>query len=269
MLALFIPTCAREAKPVIVITAFGTTVPKGQKDLESFDSMVVKRFTGYDIRWALTSSMVIERLRKAGKTTLFDRKVPVKSLDEVYSDLRLEGKTRVVVQSLHIMTGAEFNEMLSVPTKGLNVKYGYPLLFGDTKIEDIARALSTGFASGDTVTVLTAHGNAEHPEFNAPLVELDTFLRTHYNNVFLCTVEGPPGTDAFAKVKTSGVKKVHFMPFMIVAGTHIDNDVMSDDPASMKMQLGLPATCASGLGSNPQVMEFYIRSIEKTLSQLE
>lgn len=257
-----------ETEPVIVITAFGTSVLEAHKNLEDVDTMVRDRFPDYEVCWAFTSQSIINKLRDAGKTTIFAREVPIKSLEEVYADLVKEGKTNVAVQCLLVVAGQEYQEVLGIPTTGLNVKYGYPLLSCAENIQDTVRALSPEFGDADTATILCAHGNGRHPELNAPLIKMDNYLRANYENVFLCTVEGPPGTEqAFADVAKSGCKKVKFIPLMIVAGDHIINDVMGDDPESWKMQLGLPATIETGLGSNPAVIEIYLESLESVLSQ--
>lgn len=255
------------SQPVILIAAFGTSVPEGQKDLEAFDSMVLERCPGYDVRWGLTAGFIVNKLRKAGQTTMFERKVPIKTVDEIYSDLRAEGKTNVAVQCTLMMVGAEFREVLSFPTDGLNVKYGWPLLFAPENMQNAVTALADEFGQADTATILCAHGNAAYPEFNAQLVETDTYLRANYENTYLACVEGPPGTDCFADVLASGVTSVRFIPFMLVAGDHMENDVMGDDPESWKSQLGLPATSARGLGSNAAVMEIFLDSIEDVLGQ--
>jgi len=261
-------TLTNETKPVIVIAAFGTSILEGQKNLEDADTIVRERFPGYDVRWGLTAQFIINKLRKTGQTTMFERKVPIKSVEEVYADLRKEGKTNVAVQCLLVMAGGEFSQVLMVPTKDLNVKYGYPLLFAPENIQNTVRDLSPKFGGTDTVTILCAHGNGHHPIYNAPLIEMDNYLRKNYKNAFLATVEGAPGTEqAFADARKSGCKKVKFIPLMLVAGDHITNDVMGDDPDSWKSQLGLPATAETGMGSDPAVMEIYLKSLDGVLSQ--
>lgn len=254
--------------PVIVIAAFGTSMPCGQKNLEDFDKMVLERFPNADVRWALTSKMVAKKLKNSGQHTIFARKVPIKNLDEVYADLVKEGKKNAVVQSLHNMVGTEFRKVLSSPSKGLNVKYGYPLLFDPSNIKNVADVLSGDFGSDNSATILCGHGNETHPEFNAALIELDKHLADNYKNTYVCTVEGPPETEAFAKIKANKkITSVRFIPLMIVAGDHIENDVMGDDENSWKSQLGLPATAQTGMGNNPKVMEFFLQSIGSALRQ--
>lgn len=264
--------CGQQAetseKPVIVIAAFGSSMEKGQENLGDFDSMVRERFPDHDVRWAFTAGFIVKKLNEAGITTLFDSNTPVKSLDEVYDDLRAEGKTNVVVQIAMVMPGEEMRQALSYRTDGLNVKFGYPLLFSPENMQNVADALSPEFGGADTATVLVSHGNEKHPEFNSALIQMDQYLRDNYDNVYLGTVEGPPGPDpALNDAKASGAPMVKFVPLMLVEGDHITNDIMSDEPESWKILLGLPATNATGMASNPAVMEIFMKSIENLVSQ--
>ncbi len=258
----------KKSKPVIVIAAFGSSMEQGQKNLGDLDRMVRARFPNYDVRWAFTAGFIINKLNKAGITTLFDSQTPIKSLDEVYADLRAEGKTDVVVQIAMVMPGGEMRQVLAYRSDGLNVKFGYPLLFSPENIQNVADALSSEFGGDDTATVLCAHGNARHPEFNSALIQMDKYLREHYERVYLGTVEGPPGPDpALDDAKASGASQVKFVPLMLVEGDHISNDIMGDEPESWKVRLGLPATHSTGLASNPDVIEIFLKSIENLVSQ--
>ena len=126
-----------EEKPVIAIAAFGTSVPEAQRNLEDFDKLALERFSDYNIRWAFTSQTIVDKLRKSGQTTLFDRKIPLKTLEELYSDLQKEGKNTVAVQPIHISPGQEYYEVVTTPSKGLNTKVGLPLLVYNEEIEEL------------------------------------------------------------------------------------------------------------------------------------
>lgn len=255
-------------EPVIVIAAFGSSMEQGQENLGDFDIMVRERFPDHDVRWALTAGFIINKLSDAGITTLFDSQTPIKSLDEVYDDLRAEGKTNVVVQIAMVMPGEEMRQVLAYRTDGLNVKFGYPLLFSPENMQNVANALSPEFGDADTATVLVSHGNEKHPEFNSALIQMDQYLRDNYDNVYLGTVEGPPGPDpALDDALASGAAQVKFVPLMLVEGDHISNDIMGEEPDAWKVLLGLPATNATGMASNPDVMEIFLKSIENLVSQ--
>lgn len=255
--------------PVIVITIFGSTSPEGQQNLEDVDTMVRKRYPAHDVRWALTSEFIIKKLRESGRGTMFERRVPVQSLAEVYNDLRHEGASKVSVQSLLVIPGSEYNDILTTPADGLDVEYGYPLLAPPGNIERVVRALEPKFGDSATATVICSHGNAKHPGYNAQLLLMEKYVRKHYQSVFLVTLEGPPGTDAaFTTIKKSGFRQVKFIPLLIASGEHISRDIMGDGPNTYKNQLNLPATAESGMGSNPDIMSIWIESIDWTLARL-
>jgi len=257
------------SKPVILIAAFGSSMESGEKNLADADKMIREKFPENEIHWAFTAQIIIDKLKEAGKTTYFDRKVPMQNLEEAYAQLIAEGKTNVVVQCLHTMVGAEFRQVLNTPTKGLNVKYGYPLLFNPENIQNTVIALSDNFGDpSNTATILCAHGNEAHPENNSQLIEMDNYLRNNYKNTFLACVEGPPEFEGVLEdVLNSGVANVKFVPLMFTYGDHMSNDVMGDEPDSWKLQIGLPATAADAMGSNPIIIGMFIKEIKSALSQ--
>ncbi|MCD4669264.1 MAG: sirohydrochlorin cobaltochelatase [Actinomycetia bacterium] len=256
-------------EPVIVLAAFGSSYETGEKNLSDNDKAMSERFPDTEIYWAFTAQGIIDGLKEAGKTTYFDREVPIKNLEEIYAQLIEEGKTNVMVQSLHSMVGAEFREVVGTSTKGLNIKYSYPLTFYPENIQNAVNALAGEFGDpSDTATILCAHGNEAHPENNSQLIEMDNYLRANFENAYLACVEGPPGFEGVAEdIAASGVTKIKFVPFMLTYGDHITNDVMGDEPDSWKTQLGLDASCADGMGANADIMEIYLKSIKHVLSQ--
>ena len=260
-----------EKKPVILIAAFGSSYKSGQANLNDFDQALVRAFPGYDIRWAFTASFIVNKLHSQGVATVFERQVKLEGLDEALQRLREEGHTKVLIQSLHLMVGAEFREVLEADTSGLNVKYAYPLLFNAENIEKVIVALEDEIASSPTAaTVFCAHGNAAHPEYNAQLVEIDNYLRTHYRNTYLAVMEGNPGfTPVKETILANGSEKIKFVTFMLTYGDHMSNDVMGAEEDSMKSQLGLPAECSNGLASHPQIQAAFIDNMRLVLNQFE
>lgn len=255
-------------KPVILITAFGTSAPEGQKDLENVDRLVISRYPDHEVRWAFTSGFIQKKLIASGQTTLFPRRVPNESLEEVYDELRKEGKGNVVVQCLLISAGSEYSDALTADATGLNVEYGYPLLAPPDNIERVADALAPRFGGRDTVTVICGHGNEKMPALNIPYILMDRYLRKRYQRVFLTTLEGPPGTaSAFEDAKKLGLTKAIFIPMLVVAGGHLVRDIMSTKSNSYLNQLGLEAAADTGLGRDERVMSIWMESIDRTLAK--
>ncbi len=258
------------SKPVIVITTFGTIVPEGLQDLDNADRLVTARYPDYDVRWVFGGTPVRECLINSGQSTVFERRVPVKSLIEVYDDLRKEGKRNVAVQYLFLLPGSKGTDphMVATDTEGLNVEFGYPLLAPPDNIARTADALAHRFGGEDTVTLVCAHGNGEVPTLNVPLLQMDSYLRKHYPRVFLATLVGPPGNKtAFADIKKLGLPKVKYFPLLFTAGGRLTTAFMGDDPASFQSQLGLEASTEPGLGDNPEVMSIWMESIDWTLAR--
>jgi len=255
-------------KPVILITAFGTSAPEGQKDLENVDRLVTKRYPGYEVRWAFTSDFIRKKLIASGQTTLFARKVSNKSQEEVYEDLRKEGKRNVAVTPLLMSAGSEYSDALTADASGLNVEYGYTLLTPPDNIERIADILSLKFGGADTVTIICGHGNDKMPALNYPYILLDKYLRKKYQRVFLTTLEGPPGTEpAFEAAKKLALPKVVFIPLLIVAGGHLVRDIMGTKPDSYLNKLGVEAAADTGLGRDDKVMSIWLESVDWTLKK--
>jgi sirohydrochlorin cobaltochelatase len=255
-------------KPVILITAFGTSAPEGQKDLENVDRLVTGRYPDHEVRWAFTSGFIRKKLIAEGKITLFPRRVPNLSLQEVYDELRKEGKRGVAVQPLLISAGTEYSDALTADTNGLNPEYGYPLLAPPENVERVADILAPRFGGEDTVTIICGHGNDKMPALNTPYILMDKYLRKRYRRVFLTTLEGPPGTEpAFEAAKKLALPRVIFIPLLVVAGGHLVRDIMGTKPDSYLSQLGVEAAADTGLGRDDKVMYIWMESIDRTLAK--
>lgn len=287
---------AKSTKPVIVISTFGTRFAEGMKDLQNIDHMIMARYPDYDVRWSFGGDTVREVLKKAGQTTLFERKIPLKNMVETYADLRKEGKFDVAVCFLFILPGGKGTDahMTIEDIEGLSVEFGYTLFSPPDNVKRVTDALAPRFGAKDTVTIICAHGNGEMPTLNVPYFQMSSYLQKHYHNVFITTSAGPPGTDkAFAAARATGLKKVKFIPLLFVAelpfipntrwdanspqfyrnqmnaGARPTDIIMGDSPLSYKNQLGLEATCDPGLGSNPEVMKIWLESIDWTLTRFK
>lgn len=256
-------------KPAILLAAFGSSYESGQNNLEDLDTAYRQAFPDTEIYWAFTASFIVKKLRKAGQTTIFAREATFYTMDEAMDMFRENNIRDVAVQTVMVMVGAEYREVINTRTEGLNVKYGHSLFFNPEDIQNTATALSGEFGDSDTFTILSAHGNDHHPEFNSELIQMDDYLSQNYDHVRVATVEGSPlfGDELVQQVKASGAKKVKFIPLMLTYGDHITNDVMGDEEDSWKTILGMEASAANGMASNPAIQEIYIGNTKRVLSQ--
>lgn len=250
-------------KPAIVMVAFGTSVPEARKVFDYIDSKVKERYSDYDVRWAFTSEFIQRKLEKQGIIT--------KNLQQVVSDLKKEGFKSAVFQSLHVAPGQEFEEINAIDTSGLGTAVGKALLSSDADIEKVVDAL-TDDIKAESANVIACHGNDHHSEFNKQLLVFAEKIESKYPNVFVCSVEGQPGTEKLKEVSSVAQKtdSVNFIPLMIVAGDHIMNDVVGDEAESWKNVVGAENNfCAKPLGHNDKVIDVYLDHLSLALKCVE
>jgi sirohydrochlorin cobaltochelatase len=263
---------AATAKPAIVLAAFGTTTAAFDT-YSHFETKVKERFPGYEIRWAFTSHKVRHKVAKEKGQKLND-------LGTTLRELKAAGYSRVVIQSLHIVPGEEWDKkvvQVSREIPGLKVALGKPLLSSPQDQARVLHVLAQTFPKDLTTTavVLMAHGSPT-PEGTATYQAFSRLLRARYphQNVFLGTVEGKPSKEeAFAAVKQANPAAVVLMPFMFVAGEHVAKDMLGAGPESWKSELLKQKAyriegVTKGLGYQDGIIAIYVDHLDQALKTL-
>lgn len=250
--------------PVIVLTAFGTSVPQARKAFDNIDQKARLRFVGYEIRWAFTSNVIRKKIKKQGIVTY--------SVQEALDLLKAEGYTKVAFQSLHVVPGQEYREIHAADTEGLTCTVGAALMTTDEDINQTIEAILKDYKPG-MPNVLASHGNDRHPQYNRQLLRLAELVKQQgHHDMYVCSVEGEPGLDKLGtEIREAAAKagSVHFIPLMVVAGDHIMNDVMGDEEDSWKKIIAAPkATCSQSLGYNDEILEIYFKHLDVALNTL-
>jgi sirohydrochlorin cobaltochelatase len=229
---------ASEKGPAILLVTFGTSIPSAQAAFANIEKMVKAEFPDVPVKWAYTSYIIREKLAKSGQH--------LDSPEVALAKLMDEGYTRVAVQSLHMIPGAEFHDLRINAGAFKKMKDGFrSLMVGWPALstsEDYAKAVDALFSiipkerKKDEAVVLMGHGT-HHPA-NAVYEALMYRLQRRDPNVFMGTVEGSPTLDEIkATLLENGVKKAWLMPFMSVAGDHTVNDLVGDEADSWKSVL--------------------------------
>jgi len=261
---------ASTAKPAIVLAAFGTTT-EAFDTYNHFEKKVKERFPDYEIRWAFTSHKVRHKVAKEKGQKLND-------LGTTLRELKAAGYSRVVIQSLHIVPGEEWDKkvvQVSRDIPGLKVALGKPLLSSEEDQERTLRTVAQTIPKDlkDTAVVLMAHGSPV-PEGEKAYLAFDRLLRSRYQNVFLGAVEDKPTKEeAFAAVKKANPANVVLMPFMFVAGEHVAKDMLGDDPESWKSELLKQKAyriegVKKGLGYQDGIIDIYLDHLAQALKSL-
>ena len=279
----FLKPVKKELKPAIVLAAFGTST-KAQHTFDFIDKHVREAFPGYEIKWAFTSQIIREKMNNRYKKQGIKKRLL--SLPEVLATLQAEGYTKAVVQSLHVFPGAEYMHMINqAKIDGMKIAIGEPIISQWEEVHELLEGISTDFFKKDEgCNVFAGHGspNTYNSPATAVYLAFDRLLSVHYPNCFLGSVEGVPDRkDALDKAKSCNSKKVRIIPFMIVAGDHIMNDIMGKEAdeegnVSWAMELekaGIDVSCPTvnvngqsyykGLGFYEITNEIIIRHIKQ------
>jgi len=270
-------------KPAIVLCAFGTST-KAKVTFDVIDREVKAHFPGYHIVWAFTSDIIIHKVNQIYKRRHLHKKLY--NLQEVLAKLYAEGYRKVVVQPLHIFPGTEYDKVVDICKKfpGLRIVVGEPLFYRWERINEVLEDVSKEFLKpNEGLNILVAHGTpVTIVKDNITYLGLDWIVRHRYKNVLVGTVEGvPTAEEVLNEAKHYPVKRVRFIPFMLVAGDHIMHDIMGknlEEEKSWRERLeeaGIHVECVTtqvhgkiyykGLGLYPRVVKLFIESIERCL----
>ncbi|WP_042349359.1 sirohydrochlorin cobaltochelatase [Bacillus massiliigorillae] len=255
-------------KKAILVVSFGTNYAETrERTIGACENKIREAFPDYDVYRAFTSNMVINKLAKRDG-------IHVDTVEVALLKLESLGYEEVIIQSLHIIHGEEYEKIItqaqSFQNKFSRLIIGEPLLQNyDDYVMTIAALVSQmPVLQSDEAVVLMGHGT-EHYSFSAYAC-LDHMLRD--TPIYLGCVESYPSLDIImAELEEDHKKKVHLMPFMLVSGDHAINDMASDNKDSWKTQLmgeGFETVCyLQGLGENPAIQAQFVNRIARALEK--
>ncbi len=258
-------------KKAILLVSFGTSYNDTRAvTLDAAFEDFKAKFSGYDVYRAFTAQIIIDKLK--------DRDgLEVMNVPEAFEMLKKEGYGTVYVQSLHVMNGAEYHDIIKAAIPYGNafkdLKFGWAMLTTHEDYAEAAEALATTFpeTKEDEAIVLMGHGTHHHANAVYACFE-KTFHTMGYNNVFVGTVEGfPTFDDVVAELEKNNIKKVTLMPMMMVAGDHASNDMAGDEEDSWKVMLkqkGFEVDIyLHGMGEIPGIRELFIKHAEQMIDR--
>lgn len=264
-----------ERKKAILVVSFGTSYEETRRlTIDSIEAHIGKSFPNYEIRRAFTSHMIIKILKQRDG-------IYVDTPEEALEKLAGEGYKEIIVQSLHIMPGEEFeyvNKVVkSFEGKGVfeKIVLGRPILYfkgNDECLPDdyslTVEALK--FQLPETgAAVLMGHGTP-HPANACYSCIQQVFRDKDINNVYLGTVEGYPTLEnVINNLRKDLIREVTLMPFMIVAGDHCMNDMASEEEDSWRSILESEGFKVNlylhGIGENPKIRDIFRQHVEDTI----
>ena len=255
------------AKKAVLVVSFGTAVAKTRvANIDILEREIALEFSGWEVRRAFTSGQVRTKINK-------EEGLKTDSTKEALQKLAAEGFDEVLVQSTHIIPGEEYERMLEEIKPFCqagyfsSIKLGRPLLFysgtelGQPDDYRIAvEALRTQLPEPCGRVVLMGHGTCHEADGCYDL--LQNRIEAASLPVFTATVEGGRTFEAAVKwLEKTNAGQVTLMPFMLVAGDHVLNDMAGTQAGSWQSCLRSAGwrtlSYLHGLGENPAFRRIY------------
>lgn len=267
------------AKKAILVVSFGTTYLETLKlTIESIENKIKDKFPEYEVRRAFTSRFVIKKLASRDG-------IQIDTEQQALDKLHAEGYSEVFVQPLHVVAGEEYDKVKRLVVHYAHagmferLRLGRPLLYfmgQEDQADDYLAAIEAVATElpkpgNEDAVVFMGHGGL-HPA-NAAYAALQLkFEQAGLDRTYIYTVEGFPSLDnVIEKLNGNKVKKVLLVPFMLVAGDHVQNDMAGQDDDSAKSQLEQAGfhvdVYLRGLGENPLIQDLYVQHLQDAINQ--
>ena len=259
-------------KKAVLVVSFGTSYEETRKKtIEACEKKISSELSEYDFHRAYTSNMIIRKIKKRDGIEINN---PLQALDKLHE----EGYEEVIVQTLHIICGEEFNKLKDqieeYKPKFKKLILGRPLLTYIDDYKEVVEAIETQIPQmcDDEAVVFMGHGTFHESHSAYPAIEY--MLRDHGINAYVGTVEGYPELDhVIKKLKADNIKTVNLMPLMLVAGDHAINDMAGDEEDSWKSMLeeeGFEIKVhLKGLGENSKIQDKFVKRAHDCIDQLK
>ncbi len=215
----------------ILLAAHGSRRPESRDALESLAKRVREAWPELPVAVAITSAHVLKIMQRNGE----DADNVKTALDKFHA----QGIRRVALQSLHIIPGREFHDLLVLANDLMvkdkrfeRIEVGMPLLAGEEDLDLVAKTLMNlvpgDRAKGEAVVFIghgTTHpGNEFYPALNRKLQQLDPLV---FLGVMGSDQDREPSMPTISKwLNNAGVTQAALLPFLFGAGFHVAHDMM-------------------------------------------
>lgn len=213
-------------KKAVIAASFGTSHEDTRiKTIDVIENDIREKFKDYIFLRAWTSDIIRKKLLKLENIYIYDIEEAIKAaLDK--------GAKELLVVSTHIINGVEHNKVKDIVKKYSDkfsfAKVSNALLESEDDFEFIIKGFDKILRNDENKAFLfMGHGsdhssNAVYADFRKKLVEYGR------DDIYIACVEGYPYIDDVLQ-ELFKYKKIHLLPFMIVAGDHAKNDMAGDE----------------------------------------
>ncbi|KAB1442286.1 sirohydrochlorin cobaltochelatase [Pseudodesulfovibrio senegalensis] len=258
----------------IILASYGS---RHQNSVAALDHMVERVRTawpGVPVLKAYTSRTIRGRMTRAGEQA--------DSVAEALQRLLQLNVRRVAVQSLHMIPGSEFHDLLPLASKFMlrengfeRVEVGFPLLAGEEDIEQVAGAILSvlpAHRKKREAVLLMGHGTL-HPG-NVYYEGLHHCIQLRDPDVFVGALEAEPGIEKIRDTLLErGVEKAFLLPFLFGAGHHASKDMVGKADHSWKNVLeraGIACEAVlKGAGEYDVLADIWLAHLDEAMKRLD
>lgn len=256
----------------ILLAAFGASSPSGEQALMVFEQQVKEVFPTLPIRWAFTSGYMRNKLAK--------ERVKSDSVHKALVRMYFEKYTHVAVQSLHLIGGQEYENMLEEAEQAtkeypLKVSIGKPLLHSDQDVEQSAEALIKSLPherTPDEAVICMGHGTWHSGASRYD--DLSRAIAQKSSGIFIGTLEGEHSIEnLLPSVQNFAPKLAWLFPLLSLVGKHTIIDMAGEDEESWKSQvqkLGIPCVpILKGTAEYPEFVAIWLKHLQASMEELK
>ncbi|ADO84378.1 sirohydrochlorin cobaltochelatase [Ilyobacter polytropus] len=254
-------------KKGILMVHFGTVKAEVRKNtLGLLNKNIAEKFQEFQIREAYTSRMIIKRIYTKYEVR---KSTPKEALRMMAQD----GFTHVIVQASHVINGLEGeylkDEIKYFKDEFQEIRMGDPLLTLPEDYIQIADIFKKKFENTGGAVVLAGHGTRHHSNSAYGMLQTVFNIR-EMEEFYISTVEGYPALDdLITQLKKDRVKKVTLVPFMIVAGNHVKEDIDGEWRETLEKEGFSVEVIMRGMGEMPEIHEIFAGHIKRSINSKE
>lgn len=255
-------------KKAMLVVSFGTSYHETRKkNIEAIEDALKEAYPGYRHLRAFTSGIIMKKLLKRDG-------ISIHNVQEALDLLKKEGMEEVVVVPTHIINGYEFEKIIWACRANSScfqkIVISRPLLSSTDDFRQVVGILHEAYDFCDGKgAVFMGHGSEHHANTAYPTLNF-MLGEAGMENAYVATVEGYPSFEmAMGSLEKRKIKEVKLIPLMLVAGDHIEEDMLGEDEESWKSILenngykveGIMA----GLGELSGICSIYLKHVEQAI----
>lgn len=256
-------------KKGILVVSFGTVYAgTRQLTIDAIRNTIQEAHPECAVYEAWTSRRIIRKLLE----TTGER---IRTVGEALEEMERDGIREVYIQPTHVIDGIE-NERMKEEAGAYEdgfqrMVFAQPLIASGKDMEAMVRIIQAEHSDllQDEALILMGHGSA-HVASAAYEQMNQMFRQCGRQNIWMCTVEAEPGIEeALWEIRQTSVARVRLAPFLIVAGTHVMEDMAGPEEDSwmnLCKKAGYEVNCCmKGLGEYPEVRTLFLQHLETAM----